>query len=432
MFVCMNQHPVGQGGLFSATLRSTRKKEFRFVYDCGGTKKPLEREINNIAAKDDPIDMLFLSHLHNDHVNGIENLLKRYNVKTVVLPYMDNDMKRAVLYYCAGRGRSTTALRANRIIQNPREYFHEQNIIFVEPRGEEPDSRPGDDDAGDDNDIAPVFDDIDTEDIGDLGGAPEGDDRLRPVWACRNGSAGGWGIRSIDLSSPNDPVTPDRMIVFCESGVLENWTLIPYVHPLPRSLVNAFINKVENVFGPFDNNKLRDIIKCKKDRKRLSDCYRVLKTSGSTKFNDNMVSMTLYSGPLKGPGKYFMTHKARCYRTNTGGWMLTGDTNLKDDKRRLAFLIRYLKYLCKVGVFMIPHHGSKNNYDQSLLWPFSRLLVAYVAVGNWRENYKHPHPDVKSSITQLAKCRYVGSDTMEFAEVKLNKNSKLLMSGFSR
>ena len=92
-------HPVGQGAFYSEQLISDSGKKFTVVYDCGcGMKDQIPQEVESIIEewlKDiDQIDILFLSHFHNDHINGFD--LLRNKAKVVVLPYISNTIKTAI------------------------------------------------------------------------------------------------------------------------------------------------------------------------------------------------------------------------------------------------------------------------------------------------------------------------------------------------
>lgn len=74
-------HPVGQGAFFTEQFFDGDNTIFNVVYDCGELHsiKHLEREINNtLIATDQPevIDVMFISHLDEDHISGIDYLVK--------------------------------------------------------------------------------------------------------------------------------------------------------------------------------------------------------------------------------------------------------------------------------------------------------------------------------------------------------------------
>lgn len=99
-------HNVGQGLFYSGLLSKkdgNNHSVFNFVYDCGTESKFdfLKREIDDYKLllptsknnKSKKIDFLIISHLHDDHVNGLEYLLKEVNVDTVIMPYMNDALK---------------------------------------------------------------------------------------------------------------------------------------------------------------------------------------------------------------------------------------------------------------------------------------------------------------------------------------------------
>lgn len=97
-------HSVGQGLFYSGILNQNINRQhrvFTFVYDCGtsSSKAFLNREIDNfklLLPKVDGkrhLDLLVISHLHDDHVNGLERLLSDVGVDTVVMSYVDDELR---------------------------------------------------------------------------------------------------------------------------------------------------------------------------------------------------------------------------------------------------------------------------------------------------------------------------------------------------
>ena len=91
-------HPVGQGAFY--TERHELKSEtINVVYDCGSatlSKKGLRKYINSVYKKGEQIDILFISHFHADHINGIKYLMQRCDIKRVVIPLLDTETESLV------------------------------------------------------------------------------------------------------------------------------------------------------------------------------------------------------------------------------------------------------------------------------------------------------------------------------------------------
>jgi hypothetical protein len=90
-------HPVGQGCFYSGRIYQSRRSfnrntMFNMVYDCGASfdKEYLYQEIDEYKEQlyYNKLDVLFISHLDNDHVNGITRLLDGIECKEIYLPYL--------------------------------------------------------------------------------------------------------------------------------------------------------------------------------------------------------------------------------------------------------------------------------------------------------------------------------------------------------
>jgi hypothetical protein len=88
-------HPVGQGGFYTETFRGNGE-EVNVVFDCGGGKKSKngdslakkyleKRYLKSFAGK---IDAVFISHFHDDHINGLGYLLDNAVVNYLILPQL--------------------------------------------------------------------------------------------------------------------------------------------------------------------------------------------------------------------------------------------------------------------------------------------------------------------------------------------------------
>lgn len=97
--------PVGMGG-----FSFERMDETTVVYDCGAykSKKVINANVKALKSgffgvKDRVIDHLFISHFDEDHCNGVDELLKTFEVKEIHLPYIAYKY-RAVLNFMTNNG----------------------------------------------------------------------------------------------------------------------------------------------------------------------------------------------------------------------------------------------------------------------------------------------------------------------------------------
>ncbi len=99
-------HNVGQGLFYSGQIRCNDEPNFNFVYDCGGIEKyPSQKSLTLDTCirrykkylQEQPIDMLVISHFHNDHTNGIPTLLNKRHVKTVIIPFFTFEERLSIL-----------------------------------------------------------------------------------------------------------------------------------------------------------------------------------------------------------------------------------------------------------------------------------------------------------------------------------------------
>lgn len=80
--------PVGQGAFYCERFRDLLEdKSINMVYDCGSSngKVVIEREIAKSFRKGETIHALFISHFHDDHINGIPFLMKHCNVENIYI-----------------------------------------------------------------------------------------------------------------------------------------------------------------------------------------------------------------------------------------------------------------------------------------------------------------------------------------------------------
>lgn len=126
---------IGQGAFYTEKFENG----FTIVYDCGGqNKKFIADKIQEVFTENEKVDILFISHFHNDHINGVDFLIEYCDVKKVVLPFLHDNMKIQFIIENT-KNRSYNQFIVNAII-NPQDTFKEQELVFVEPFSINPNS----------------------------------------------------------------------------------------------------------------------------------------------------------------------------------------------------------------------------------------------------------------------------------------------------
>jgi len=378
MDVKLVQHAVGQGGLFSGTL-SAGGKPLRWAYDCGSNQADaLAREIATVAAGGD-LDLLFLSHLDSDHVNGIDKLLSRVKVREVVLPYLDEETIVATLARDAGQeSLSGVFVEA---VGDLAGWFGSrgvETITFVDGRTDEEGDGP----------VVP----------GAPEGGGEGDCETKWTREAEEISDPITAERQATGTARMQRVAPDAALIVSTPNSQLNWALVPYVHQPSSAQKKAFDDVLEAEFGKISKKEIAQAAKDPAVRKRLRDCYDALWS------DHNLVSMTLYAGPIsKGPigvelraRPIYHDWRWRRDADQVGGWMLTGDAHLNGVRRRQRFLKFYERFTPMINVLMLPHHGSIHNHSVEVLDAMPELWIGFAAAGP--NSYGHPHEDVRDAV----------------------------------
>ena len=75
-------HPIGQGAFYSESISKDSHALFTAVYDCGGERDSLRKEVAKLSR----VDIVFISHFHCDHINHVQPLIQQFAPKEVVFP----------------------------------------------------------------------------------------------------------------------------------------------------------------------------------------------------------------------------------------------------------------------------------------------------------------------------------------------------------
>jgi hypothetical protein len=395
-----------------------RTQRLSFVFDCGSFDRERRyAEIDALPSSSD-LDLLFVSHLDADHVNGIDFLLARRGVQTVVLPCLD--ALRLTVVVCRsldGPGITGDFLQ---FLKDPVTWFAERGVkrvVFVKrDRGELPTS-PADTPFGPGG-SGPIV--VET-----------GDDRFpRMAYAVESPGIAASVQRQRSPPGSVHALVTEATVVFhlllghaAPPPATMSWILLPHVQPFEPTSLAVFRAAVRPILsvpagdGMAPPAFVRRLIGCLRNaRQRASLRSR----HGTLASDHNEVSLSLYSGPGPFDGTAWDVHgTSRCFTSALRvaeqpctphlrvpptrlaeprpGWLCTGDANLRLARTRSPWLDRFGPLFDKVGVFGLPHHGSALNVSGEVL---DRLAGASRVACAGAARARHPHPDLVSALDQ--------------------------------
>jgi hypothetical protein len=414
------QYAVGQGYFQAGDLFEDKTLRLRYVVDCGALTKYASRRdaridayLAGVGAKE-PLDLLFISHAHADHLNGVERLLdgvKGLMVKTIVLPLL-NVEDRLIAY---ARAASEDAMSADNsfyreFVVDPASSlarFNPDRIIFVEPGnrdGGAPFSR-GPDDPG--------------EGPGDSDWPLRGNEQLPWKFVGRG------RIRAdVDATAKVEvgvaSVMPDtRGMVCAGTGTMPAWLLAPFVDPSVKAGAALFMKSLAAARGQTVAALKKWLRGTGNVEKLLTVHVSDLKTAYAAIHADlNVTSMCLFSGPVptfKPPTSGYVSEFGTWTVSGPGklgvAWLGTGDAALADKKRRSAFFKHFGSLLKEVLTLTLPHHGSEHNFDAALL---DRIQPSFcVASADRFSSWRHPGTTVVQSVASTGRFLSVVTSNVE-------------------
>lgn len=349
--------PIGQGAFYTETLShfDSTDATINVIYDCGSfwdnKKKKITPQfqtiignfVSNSNFQNSQENLIFISHFHLDHINGVKHLLdeiqKRYPhqaAKTrLILPFINDEMKL---------------------------YFLTSNIITLF------------------EDSTPLF-----------------DDEL-VIW-LRN-----FYFNDDQENFPKIHITDegDLRTFQYTKGVLSNtnskdfdWIYIPIIYKSKELIktTHLFIKKLFIYFKLNDFSELLDIFKGQSladNWDHIKDLYSMVSDSQK----ENNLSLMLFSGTPKDSDFEIRQWKIEPYicfcDMNKPSCLYVGDMGDKKAIHTIPQIDKIIPGLTKtIGTIQISHHGAKNSFNSELakLQP----IFAFCCHGSLRP-YKHPNP----------------------------------------
>jgi len=408
--------PVGQGAFYCERFYSTEQdRNLNVVYDCGTLSKQTGKTslelIKDVAdsnfddAKNKIIDAVFISHLHEDHFNGLEYLVRKCKIRRIYLPHMEQlELRLMQLYYVAhhtSSGNENDSLGEHFLNCNDLETdFREalQNVM-----------QAGDKGVNDHNDG-------DVPEVMIVG--PESNIVSQTIFEGNelNGNFSNWKYKTFCIKN-------DRAIQRVKDGL--------------RQLTHE---KLQTDVTEISSGHVADLIrKCRADkmfRREISNAFKsavndfhansLLLYSGC----DNTAELYAYSGvrscgfKRNGACKFLektdKTYLPKCWMfTNAVGCLYTGDftANQYWDQLESGFENEWET----IGCIQIPHHGSKHNYDKRFL----EMSPWHVVSAGKCSKYHHPHKEVRAKYNCRCPLIVVTEDMNSLAKWCVEEKSSI-------
>ncbi len=339
-------HPVGQGAFYSESFQDIKDDGslYHVVFDCGSstdTQLPTQR-INEKFKNREEVHKVFISHFDQDHINGLQDLLKICNVKEVYLPYLTQEER---IFYLVKLGIDSETIDSFivKLIFDPLEIIKERSpetkVFFV--TSEESD--------------------------------------LKDIEGIVSGS-------KIKITTK------------------EAWGFIPY-HFREKSKLICFMNNLksekiqkEELTGDKFQKNWEDInfrnklisVYDKVPGSRNTNCM-VVYSGPLSKFNYRFYGIKLCKSIFCICRRCFMRS---LYMNTDVGCLYTGDYDAKGKQKWNQLKHCYRQYWNLIGLWQIPHHGSNLSYNNAI----SKLHKLYVISAGHGNNHGHPHKEVLEDL----------------------------------
>lgn len=356
MKVIRHIHPIGQGAFYTERFVNDDNTTLaNVVYDCGcginlSQNIKAEKLISATFDKEDTIDVLFISHFDADHVNGVKSLMKRkVKIKFVVMPFVAPEEIELVEILVDNE-------ELKRFVKTPESFFSQETIIIKVNYIR-------------DNEIEKDADPIYLE---------EYERHLRKEGVYYHLDS----FQSIKIKS------------------IKSWIYIPFNFDCNRR-IKVFKEKLKisnieltNDISIFDKYNASDIKKIYEQVKGKANGNSLGVYSGFYNEHDKCKINNCY---ITNSYSLFFYKKMRMFNSVAySGCLYLGDSNLNENDENGFKLDYYLnnansikKYLSKICLIQIPHHGSIDSFS-NIIFSINKDCHNYFLSYGDDNNYGHP------------------------------------------
>ena len=359
---------VRQGAFYCERFE---EEKVQVIYDCGSFSKAKLTSAINDSLLDKRFDtLLFISHFHLDHINGIPELVKMGKIKYIFFPYLTPEDRQLLIMY-------------NKSLMNEFDMNDDESFItrFIENPKESIKSEIGKKEN------------------------PNPDDEIKMYYiTSRTKQSNVSSYADASWGSIENIVSGEKLISDLIQEIPKNWMFIPYNLDEGQKREELF-KKLKDEFGRnMSIDELTDLYKQEDYRKKIDSIFKSI-----GELNTN--SMLLFSA---GYG-FMITCSCNSFEEKLNdkednkklcavpcqfcGFLYTGDF----DARSHCDEIKKLPNIdwTKMEGIQIPHHGSIHNFTEKLIEDNKYYIIS--ADPNF--SYHHPDDDVIKSLKN-AKTQY--------------------------
>ena len=325
-------HNAGCGSFCTETFYYHPFKEkpfFNVVYDCGSSdmKKEVQQEARNYFSHYGNIDLLFISHLDADHVNGIKALRQFMDGGTkVFLPFFEDGYR-----LLSGGGYFACYFDlVDFLTQN------QIPIIYINANSKENEGES-----------------IGIEDLGNKTSYPSGAIIILEVrhciWEYIPFNIQGFNIQeSIDIKNIKSACIEQKMTEQEIDSCINH-------HPINNEIqgkLKKVYNKISKTYTGVTAANMSSMLLISKENKSCEVFHSDILDGWHTDINSSQINL-----------KY----STDGYQLRNASCLYTGDAGLKESDFFNIVLKYYHKHLPHgVGIMQIPHHGTVHYYPNDL------------------------------------------------------------------
>ncbi len=388
-------YPVGQGCFYVGSIM----EKFTLVFDCGSISRKvyLDNAIDKFKQTYNKIDLLIISHFDEDHVNGVADLLSGIRCEKVIIPYYD-PILRLALYAESGSGDADYLA----FLANPTDFllsdrFNVGEVVIIGNNGEnfnndnikaDPPKEPKEGISIEEGTTLSVY--FDKE---------------------QNASVKNY-IENIDIISNPGKVKYFDLPFSLTIGI-QLWEFVFYLKFATKTQnVLAFESAINHLLTVEGAANIQSLFSSN-SREKVRKIYRTYIHK-----NINYSSLVLYHGSIAKHTFTVVCHKHfysdfSCKLTERTGTILTGDLYLHTQNDFTLFYNYYsTAYIDKCSRLQVPHHGSKNNWNNL---PNGLENMEHYIINHGLRRRKHPHAQVIDNILlhSLTKCICFNNEAQE-------------------